>query len=411
MLPQINGKSFLECTKEDLIVLIDNPDFRENEYIDYKRNFSFLEMSKGKERDEKIAEFRSDVCSFANAGGGYLIFGISDVDGCASELVGIEINNTDRFELDRRNNLTNIQPRMPYLKFHFIKLDNGKYILVIYVKSDGFKPYTHIINESSYPMYKRSGNKKQIMTYTEMKNMFNQSLTLDKEIYNYRMERIEHYKKQSETKDDAYSQFMMLHIIPETFLDSSYNQNMFAVEKINGIRFSPIFSSWYCNSTSIPCVDGLKYIANNQKISVAECSIKNNAVIECFLSLALEISPHKSDKFPNGYLPWKYIWEKIESVCSNSFDIYQKICPDTLFYVAISFVGCKDVITERREEFLYLGKIDRNNVICSPIAINDLSNDDERSLFEKKLYIEYLLSIGRKNDEVLSQYIQDVYNI
>ena len=108
MLPKINGKSFLDCTEEDLKILIDNHDFRENEFIDYKQNFAFLEMPKGKDRNEKIAEFKSDVCSFANAEGGYLIFGVSDVDGCASELLGVEIDNTDRFELDRRNNLTAI---------------------------------------------------------------------------------------------------------------------------------------------------------------------------------------------------------------------------------------------------------------------------------------------------------------
>ena len=72
MLPKINGKSFLECTEDDLINLIDNPDFRESEYIDYKQTFAFLELPKGREKNEKISEFRSDVCSFANANGGFL---------------------------------------------------------------------------------------------------------------------------------------------------------------------------------------------------------------------------------------------------------------------------------------------------------------------------------------------------
>lgn len=39
MLPKINGKSFLECTEDDLKNLIDNPDFRESEYIDYYKNY------------------------------------------------------------------------------------------------------------------------------------------------------------------------------------------------------------------------------------------------------------------------------------------------------------------------------------------------------------------------------------
>lgn len=410
MLPKINNKSFLECTAEDLQVLIDNPDFRENEYIDYKENFAFLEIPSDKKGliASKISEFKNDVCSFANTDSGYLIFGISDVDGCASELVGIDIENTDKFELDRRNNLASIQPRVPYIKFHFIKLDTGKYIVIIYVKSDSFKPYTHIVNESSYPMYKRSGNGKRVMTYTEIKNMFNQSLSLDKEIYKFRTERIEYYKSQTEAENDDYSRFMLLHIIPETFLDSSYNENIFAIEKIKGVRFSPIFSSWECDTMSIPCVDGLRFVSIDRKYYTAECSIRNNAVIECFYSLKSSVN---FNKYPNGYLPWKYIWDKIGSVCSKSFEIYKDIRPDTRIYVAISIVGCKDVVTESEEEFFYTGKIDRNLILCSPVVINETNNDDERLVFGKKLYIEYLLSIGRKNDTELSRYIQEVYDV
>lgn len=133
MLPLINGKSFLSCSEADLQVLLDNSDFREDEYLDYKATFSFLEMPKGKERDAKKTEFKSDVCSFANADGGYLIFGISDKNGCASAIEGIDVPNydTDRFELDRRNDLNGIQPKVPPLQFSFIQLESGKYIVVI----------------------------------------------------------------------------------------------------------------------------------------------------------------------------------------------------------------------------------------------------------------------------------------
>ena len=125
ILPTINGKSFLECPAEDLTELLDNPDFRENEYIDYKSTFSFLDKPRGNpEREKGISESRSDVCSFANAGGGYLIYGISDVKGMAKEIVGVDIpnGNTDRFELDRKNNLSPIQPKLPSLQFRFIPL-------------------------------------------------------------------------------------------------------------------------------------------------------------------------------------------------------------------------------------------------------------------------------------------------
>ena len=53
-----------------------------------------MEIPKEKKGDiaQKKSEFRSDVCTYANTEGGYLIFGISDNNGCASEIYGIDIS-------------------------------------------------------------------------------------------------------------------------------------------------------------------------------------------------------------------------------------------------------------------------------------------------------------------------------
>ena len=78
----------------------------------------FLKISRDDSKREekissKITEFRNDICSFANAEGGYIIYGISDEQGTAAELVGVEVENPDRFELDLRNKLTPILPKVP----------------------------------------------------------------------------------------------------------------------------------------------------------------------------------------------------------------------------------------------------------------------------------------------------------
>ena len=125
--------------------------------------------------EAKKAELKSDVCSFANAEGGYLIFGISDEKGYAKEIVGVLIDNdnTDQFELNIRNILNFILPKSPYIKFHFIKLINGKYVVILFIKHDNFAPYTQILDQKGYVMSTRSGNGKRLMTYAEVKNMFN----------------------------------------------------------------------------------------------------------------------------------------------------------------------------------------------------------------------------------------------
>ena len=76
---RINNKEFGEWTADDLQVLLSNDAYRENNFIDYKVNFAPL-LDKNNKK-EKQAEFRNDVCSFANADGGYIFYGIGETCG------------------------------------------------------------------------------------------------------------------------------------------------------------------------------------------------------------------------------------------------------------------------------------------------------------------------------------------
>ena len=48
--------------------------------------------------------------------------------------------------------------------------------------------------------------------------------------------------------------------------------------------------------------------------------------------------------------------------------------------------------------------------MSSPIVLEDIDSDDAQEVMKKKLYIEYMLSIGKKNEQYLDQYIKDVYH-
>ena len=128
----INGKAADKLTEEDLNVLKDNEDYKENQYIDYKGQLAFYDnrLPKDKRQQEAI-EFKHDICSFANAEGGYLVVGVSEHGGIPDEIIGIDIPNMnkDKFELDIRDKLNNIQPKMPSIKLHFIELNNQKFIV------------------------------------------------------------------------------------------------------------------------------------------------------------------------------------------------------------------------------------------------------------------------------------------
>ena len=79
-------------------------------------------------------------------------------------------------------------------------------------------------------------------------------------------------------------------------------------------------------------------------------------------------------------------------------------------FLCLSIVGCRNVVTEDKAfQFDYLGKIDRDEIICDPIEVikTDDSYDSDRVL--KQLQIAFLLAIGVKYNESLKQLIDDVY--
>ena len=128
----VNGKEADKLTEEDIITLINNDDYMENQYIDYKQQFVFWDERLPREnRKQEVIEFKKDVCSFANAEGGYIFVGISEKNGLPNEIIGVEIKDKDKYELDIREKLSNIQPKTPSVKVHFIELKNKKYIIVL----------------------------------------------------------------------------------------------------------------------------------------------------------------------------------------------------------------------------------------------------------------------------------------
>lgn len=408
MLPQINGKSILSCTEDDLLVLIENESYIENEYLDYKRTFAFLEMNKGNERDAKKAEFRSDVCSFANSDGGYLIFGISDKHGCAASIDGIEIpnNDTDRFELDRRNDLNGIQPKVPPLQFSFIKLESGRYVVILFVRHDRFAPYIHVEEEKNYKIYRRYGNGKRVIPYTELRQMFNQSFTLEQSISDYTHKRIEYYRSIGKAFGERFVHIML---IPETFMDYSYRQNMFVLERSANVNFGSIFSSFGCYTSSIPCVDGIRFIPYSDSRYHSEAYVRNNGIVEACMALDDDVDRDRL-QYPNGFLAWEWLWNKLREICYIYTKVFKDINTGERVYICLSLVGCRNVVTENKEFAMeYTGKIDRDEIICEPVEFIKLDDSDEFEIIIKKMYLSFLLAIGVKHDKKLRELIDEVY--
>ena len=106
-------KPLSEITIDDLSELVANA-VSESRNLEFKR-----ELCGTTDSDKK--EFLADVSAFANATGGDLIFGIDEVDGVASAIVGVQNNDLDSQILRLESLIRDgIEPRIPGVRCQLI---------------------------------------------------------------------------------------------------------------------------------------------------------------------------------------------------------------------------------------------------------------------------------------------------
>lgn len=407
MLPTINGKSLLECNEDDLNEIIDNSDYRECEYLDYKRDFSILNYSKKDDKKkQEIFEFRNDVCAMANGNGGYLIYGIGEGkgnNGIPHEMIGFELLNinADKFLLNIKTWLQTIQPRIPYYKTNIFELKNGKYVMIMYIQHDSFAPYLHIEDEGCYRIFKRVGNSKHTIPYMELRNMFIQSLSLEKEIKAYREERISHFNLRIPLGKEP--RYLLLHFIPETFTDSNHNIPMI-LERRKGINLSEIFNSFESNFYFQPNVEGIKFCSF---YTSTEIQINNNGIAELFYLLDKEVEVNSNTNMLT--FRWTMLSDSIKQSVKNYLETMKKLLGYRKVYVCISIVGCQDVVINDNILLSRLVLIDRDILMCDPVVFEMNSTDSTLEKTIDLLELNFMLSIGIRGGDRMDELIKEVY--
>lgn len=378
---KINNKEIFNWSEEDLKTLLHNDTYRENNFIDYKMNFAPLECADKMKKKEKQNEFRNDVCAFANTDGGYIFYGIAEDSGMAGTLSGISISNPDRFELDRRNELQSIQPVIPEVDFFFIPIKNAdeqtqknydsaqncKYVVVLHIHRGFYKPYITEEQEGKFNFYTRHGNKKQAMTYTEMKNNFLNTATLSDDIKNFRKERMDEYA--NETKEP----FALVHLIPITFKNSADYFPMFELYKQKKLNFYNLFNS-IIGGQIVPNVDGVYFPDYSGHQDYEQLQIFNNGSVELKMKLdVVELRNHLSNI--EHYLILDEFLNELEKLISDTSEMYQQLGRSTTMYVCVTIVGAKGLWNYNPNIFVH-SKVDRNQILCMPIEIRNIINED-----------------------------------
>lgn len=174
-------RKFKEIVEEDINSLIKNS-VAEGKTIEYKE-----QLPSGTDSEKK--EFLADISSFANAGGGDLLYGVKEDKGLPTAIVGLESSNSDA-ELNRMENIamSGIDPRISYA-MRAIKLSDGKFVIVIRIRQSWIKPH-RVVFGGHDKFYGRNSIGKYPLDVEELRAVFNFSQSVAKRIQDFRVERI-----------------------------------------------------------------------------------------------------------------------------------------------------------------------------------------------------------------------------
>jgi hypothetical protein len=132
-------------------------------------------------------EFCADVCAFANASGGDLLFGIDeDADGKAAAVVPLTENPDDEQLRLQDLALNGLEPRITGLQVRSVPVTGG-HVFVVYVPRSWAGPHRVRTNQH---FYLREGARKRQLDVPEIRSAFVRSENQAERIRSFRAERI-----------------------------------------------------------------------------------------------------------------------------------------------------------------------------------------------------------------------------
>ncbi len=243
--------------ENDLQALVDSK-VSERKTIEYK---SALPSDK----DNEKKEFLADVSSFANASGGYLIYGIEEKNGVPTQLVGLETANRDE-AVRRLDDMIRqgIQPRIPGHQTHAIALQNSRVAIVMRIPHSWNAPHMVTFGNSSR-FFARTSNGKYQLDVGEIRSAFLRSETQADRIRGFRADRLARIIAGDTPAQLIDGPKIVLHIVPLSAFDPGLRFNLSAPEQRTVVLASahPIGSSTANERYNL---DGILHIGKNSYV-------------------------------------------------------------------------------------------------------------------------------------------------
>lgn len=177
-----------DLSKRDIDWLIDTP-IPEGRTIEYKEA-----LPSGTDDDKR--KLLASVSSFANAGGGFIVFGIKDKrvgdepSGIPDKMVGLGETNLGKAQLRIEQIIgSGLQPRVSGVSYQPVETEVGP-VLVMHVPRSFNAPHAVKVKDWTFRFYTRTSSGKQALDVPEIRAAFAASESLPERIRSFRAERL-----------------------------------------------------------------------------------------------------------------------------------------------------------------------------------------------------------------------------
>lgn len=226
-------KNVTDISEDDINLLIANKTL-ESVHLDFKQE------SPGP-ADKDKEEFRLDVCSMANGGGGLILYGVEESGGVITNLIGIPSGEVESTTIRMTQILrTGIEPNLLGVKIEPIKLTNGTCLIALKILRSFSMPHRTV---DSRRFVIRHGAGKNQMSIEEIRAAFLFSSSYLETINRWVEEKVDAAMRA--TPNGVFqplSKRLMIFVVPLSSLDEG---NLLDAESIaeRSSDFQPIGSS------------------------------------------------------------------------------------------------------------------------------------------------------------------------